>query len=75
MRSTIFSKEKIVLRIRSAENFPFRGKFSEVYIHLKSSFVYLNIDLNENLKMDKSFRRIKVKKIPLSILRYRKSPI
>ena len=34
MRSTIFSKEKIVLRMRSAENFPFRGKFSEVYMHL-----------------------------------------
>ena len=26
------SLEKIVLRMRSAENFPFRGKFSEVYI-------------------------------------------
>ena len=30
-----FSLEKIVLRMRSAENFPFRGKFSEVYMHLK----------------------------------------
>ena len=29
-----FSLEKIVLRMRSAENSPFRGKFSEVYIHL-----------------------------------------
>ena len=40
MRSTIFSKEKIVLRMRSAENFPFRGKFSEVYIHLKEHISY-----------------------------------
>ena len=38
MRSTIFSKEKIVLRMRSAENFPFRGKFSEVYMHLNVLF-------------------------------------
>ena len=30
-----FSLEKIILRMRSAENFPFHGKFSEVYIHLK----------------------------------------
>ena len=34
MRSTIFSNEKIILRMRSAENFPFCGKFSEVYLHL-----------------------------------------
>ena len=38
MRSTIFLKEKIVLRMRFAENFPFRGKFSEVYTHLKGAY-------------------------------------
>ena len=34
MRSTIFSVEKIVLRMRSVENFPFCEKFPEVYMHL-----------------------------------------
>ena len=40
MRITIFSLEKIVLRMRSAENFPFRGKFSEVYIHLNFTRIW-----------------------------------
>ena len=39
MRSTIFSKEKNVLRMRSAENFPFRRKFSDVYIFSKEKIV------------------------------------
>ena len=29
-----FFVKEIVLRMRSAENFPFRGKFSDVYLHL-----------------------------------------
>ena len=42
MRSTIFSKEKIVLHMRSSENFPFRGKFSEVYLHLNAATTDMN---------------------------------
>ena len=30
---TACAVEKIVLRMRSAENFPFRGEFSVVYMH------------------------------------------
>ena len=63
MRSTIFSLEKIVLRMRSALNFPFRGKFSEVYMHLnipiknqtKGSFhkFYENFETRRTTILDK----------------------
>ena len=68
MRSMIFSLEKIVLRMRSAENFLFRGKFSKVYMHLYFLMIFFTAD-NECVNFKRVFLRYGDFSIIFDILR------